>query len=82
MVEQVPRLHVNSRVVSAGAVYAFAVSTAVGIQFYLRGKHIGESLANLPVGMAIHCLVARVGDMILRLLYGLFGGVLPTVGVL
>ena len=65
-----------------GAVDAFPVDTAISIQFNGWCQLVGESLCYLPVGMPIHSLVARVGDVILRLRDGFLRGVLPTIGVL
>ena len=67
---------------SAGAVDAFPVDAAVGIDFGVWRWVIGDMLRHLPVGVAVYGLVARIGDVILRLLQGFLRRVLPPVAVL
>ena len=82
VVLQVPRLHVHTGMVTAGPVDALPVDAAVGIEFYLGRQLVGQALGQLPVGMAVDGLVARVGDVVLRLLRRFLRCVLPAVRML
>ena len=51
-------LHVVMRIFAAWTVDAFPINTAIGIQFQILGRCVGQVLRHLPVGVAVDSLVA------------------------
>ena len=75
-------LYVYGCVPSAGAVDAFAIDAAGGVEFEIACRREAESLRKLPVRVTVDCLIAGVGDEKFRLVRVFDRRVLPSIGVL
>ena len=82
IIAQVIRLHVHTRMLATRSVDTFAIDTPFCIQFHVLGGGIGEPFRHLPVGVAVHGFVARIGDEMLRLVRVFSRCVLPSVAML
>ena len=72
-------LHVNGSILATRTVDTFPIGTALGIEFQILQRLVGQTLRNLPVGMAVHRHIARVFYQEFRLARIFRCRILPTV---